>query len=546
MELNKEEDEYLKKVCEFIDIGDYFNKIKSYYDELISYISENLKFPNEDYNSINELIKKFKSNFGKQKNLDSNEYHEFSNKLTNFLENIKKIIIENEIFKKLDENIKSLTTKLNEFSFNYFGEINESVSTNMLDTTDENKKSLNNFSYLYNDFKNSNNASSEDDFQVIRFACFICDKQPLYFCKNHCYRYFCDTCIEKDKLSSHQFENIDNNRENSKILFINSFINLFKVYCQMADKIFRTNLEKIEYPNLKNFNDLDSQTEFLKDIYNFRFENNSFDNNYQSGLCKPIKDALNKVFELNISGIESIDQEYSFINENKVIKDEYLKIKQKYEYKSYYTNILVKNQKFLNEITKEYIDKNFNDCKLLINFKNIIHDLIINQCKISKNKINYKYNFIIPNLNLNSAKGGEIYYAPYGWFGIGLNIENIYNKKEENENKNDSKAIAYYPFKGYNGDKIKEQLHNLIMNKDKNSNQNNQQNAKNRCFYLYHNISLAEEKTGTIYYNNKKYKIALMTRVPSNKIRQLPDSDLWLLRQDEIEFIRILFKEVMI
>ena len=140
MELNKEEYEYLNEVCQFIDIGDYFNKIKSYYDELISYISENLKFPNEDYNSINELIKKFKSNFGKQKNLDSNEYHEFSNKLTNFLENIKKIIIENEIFKKLDENIKSLTTKLNEFSFNYFNEINESVSTNMLDTTDENKK----------------------------------------------------------------------------------------------------------------------------------------------------------------------------------------------------------------------------------------------------------------------------------------------------------------------------------------------------------------------------------------------------------------------
>lgn len=84
------------------------------------------------------------------------------------------------------------------------------------------------------------------------------------------------------------------------------------------------------------------------------------------------------------------------------------------------------------------------------------------------------------------------------------------------------------------------------MNQDKNSNQNNQQNAKNHCFYLYHNISLAEEKTGSIFYNNKKYKIALMTRVPSNKIRQLPDSDLWLLRQDEIEFIRILFKEVMI
>ena len=51
-----------------------------------------------------------------------------------------------------------------------------------------------------------------------------------------------------------------------------------------------------------------------------------------------------------------------------------------------------------------------------------------------------------------------------------------------------------------------------IMNKDKNSKQ------KNHCLYLYHRISLAVQKTRTIYFK-KKIKIALLARVISNKIR---------------------------
>ena len=67
----------------------------------------------------------------------------------------------------------------------------------------------------------------------------------------------------------------------------------------------------------------------------------------------------------------------------------------------------------------------------------------------------------------------------------------------------------------------------------------------NLTFHLYNNINIAEQKTGSIFYNNKKYKIALMARVLSNKIKQI-DGDKWALRENDIEFIRIIFKEIMI
>ena len=153
------------------------------------------------------------------------------------------------------------------------------------------------------------------------------------------------------------------------------------------------------------------------------------------------------------------------------------------------------------------------------------------------NEIKTEKIYDIPNINLNLAKGGEIYYPPYGWFGIGLNIENKYQIKEDkNSNSNDSKAIAYFALNGKNNDEIKLKLNNLIMGRGIKG---------NLTFHLYNNINIAEQKTGSIFYNNKKYKIALMARVLSNKIKQI-DGDKWALRENDIEFIRIIFKEIMI
>ena len=380
---NEDEKYYLDKIIQFLSLKEDIDKIKSNCENINSKILNYIIFKNEDYNNIVEFINKFNNNFENHKKLESKEYDDFSNKFSNFLEKIKKIFEENEIytkFKDINKNIKELPSKLNEISINCFDKVNESDSINMFDITDENKKSYNYFSFINKDFKNLNNISNDNENQIISFACFDCKNPQHYFCKNHCYQYFCKDCIKIfNNINSHQFENIDDKKENSKVLFINSFINLFKVYCQIADKIFKLSQESIIYPILKNFNDINSQAEFLKDIYNFKFENyDSFDNNHQSGLCQPIKDALIKTFDLNILPKESIEDEYNFMDEKLIIEEDNIKIKSNYVYKSYYSNILVKNEMFMKEITKEYIDKNFKDFKFFLIYKNIINELIIN------------------------------------------------------------------------------------------------------------------------------------------------------------------------
>ena len=536
-------EEYFNKIITLLEIQERINKIEKNFTNF----SKKFIFPKDDFDKISNLITIICRDYEGGKDFNSENYNSFLNQLSNFSDKIKSIFFEKDIFKNIKdeiENINKFQIELNGISFEHSKVINASTSLNMFDETNENKKSFKNFSYINNDIndnKNLNNISSDSDYQIIPFGCLNCKNTPHFYCKNHCYRYICKYCREIFKnTSSHQFEKFNSKRENEKILFINSFINLFKIYCQKADKIFKSNQEKIDYPILKNFNNLDSQTDFLKSIYNFEFEkNDSFDNSHQTGLCQPIKDALIKIFELNISELDSIEDKYDFINEKYVkdIKVDYMKIKRNFKYKSYYANILIKNQYFLEEINKDYIEKNFPECKFFLTIKSIINDLIINQCKISKNKLNYKYNFIIPNINLNLAKGGEIYYPPYGWFGIGLNIENKYLIKEDkNSNLNNSKAIAYFALNGKNNDEIKLKLNNLIMGRGIKG---------NLTLHLYNNINIAEQKTGSIFYNNKKYKIALMARVLSNKIKQI-DGDKWALRENDIEFIRIIFKEIMI
>ena len=501
-------EEYFNKIITLLEIQERINKIEKNFTNF----SKKFIFPKDDFDKISNSITIICRDYEGGKDFNSENYNSFLNQLSNFSDKIKSIFFEKDIFKNIKdeiENINKFQIELNGISFEHSKVINASTSLNMFDETNENKKSFKNFSYINNDIndnKNLNNISSDSDYQIIPFGCLNCKNTPHFYCKNHCYQYICKYCREIFKnTSSHQFEKFNSTRENEKILFINSFINLFKIYCQKADKIFKSNQEKIDYPILKNFNNLDSQTDFLKSIYNFEFEkNDSFDNSDQTGLCQPIKDALIKIFELNKSELDSIEDKYDFINEKYVkdIKVDYMKIKRNFKYKSYYANILIKNQYFLEEINKDYIEKNFPECKFFLTIKSIINDLIINQCKISKNKLNYKYLI----------------------------------KEDKNSNLNNSKAIAYFALNGKDNDEIKLKLNNLIMG----------QGIKgNLTLHLYNNINIAEQKTGSIFYNNKKYKIALMARVLSNKIKQI-DGDKWALRENDIEFIRIIFKEIMI
>ena len=253
----------------------------------------------------------------------------------------------------------------------------------------------------------------------------------------------------------------------------------------------------------------------------------------------------------NINGltnINSVVEDDEFIDE-KCVKKDYLKIKNDFIYKSYYANILVKNENF-NKESADFIKETFPECDLLFDFKKIQDELIIKQCKIEKAKLNFKYNFIIPNLNLNEKKEGEIYYPPYGWFGIGINVKNLY---KINLREDIPKATAYYGFNNLKSKEIKQMLH-FIMHKGFYINPDLQ--PKCRYFdkrkkdkyvgtgiYLTPKINIIEKNTGIVYFNEKAYKIALMVKVLADKIRQ-PDYDYWILRPNEIEIMRIIFKEI--
>ena len=74
-------------------------------------------------------------------------------------------------------------------------------------------------------------------------------------------------------------------------------------------------------------------------------------------------------------------------------------------------------------------------------------------------------------------------------------------------------------------------------------NKRNKNNNVGNGIYLSPNISIVEQKTGIVFLDDKAYKIALMARVLSDKIRQ-PDNNDWILNTKEFEFTRILFKEI--
>ena len=195
-----------------------------------------------------------------------------------------------------------------------------------------------------------------------------------------------------------------------------------------------------------------------------------------------------------------------------------------------YANFLVKDGFLMNEPFKSNKEK-FKDCKLLYDFKKIQDVLIIKQCKISKDLLDSKYNFIIPNLNLKDKKGGVKYYAPYGYFGLGLNVKNIY--KNNLKGKDKDLPISYYGFKYMNPNDIKKKLYDLLINNDKN---------KNERIKVSLNINIIEQNTEIIYCNGKAYKIALMGRILTNNIEK--SNDFLKLNLNQIEFIKIIFKDI--
>ena len=350
--------------------------------------------------------------------------------------------------------------------------------------------------------------------------------------------------IKKTSFGNDIFSEIINN-----ILNLNNFrIRTCAIISGIHDIKIESDNENLvdEYPN-QNMN------ENSLNLYNILNEQHEENNN------DPLKDKIGD----NMSGIINDEEgnvfyDQKFENKNKKKTEEQLEkiYKNFIGYKKYYANLLVKEEYFNQQKLKDILKFIPKECeKFLLDFRKIRDELIIKQFKIREEFLDCKYNFIIPNMNFVPLKGGEIYNPPDGWFGYGLNVKNIYKNNKNfiyKEQENIQKAIAYYSFNDMNPRKIKKELFNIISNAFP---EDNKYAKKARCMdkrtnmkvgagiFLSPKIDFIESNTGMIYFDGKAYKIALMVSVIANKIRQ-PDSNFWVLRNEEIELNKIIFKEI--
>jgi hypothetical protein len=186
---------------------------------------------------------------------------------------------------------------------------------------------------------------------------------------------------------------------------------------------------------------------------------------------------------------------------------------------------------------------------------------IVKNQKVIPLKLDFKYNFINPNISLNNRRGKELYLPPYGWYGIGLRVLNKY-KDNDWINKIDPSsewAVAYYGFPKYLQEKdVKNKIKDILEN-DKFEVEENLQINFCHCwnkrlegkrvgngFYLSPNINLVEGYSKAIFFNKRKYKIILMAKVLIKNIKEPKHYNFWIINEkDDIRFYRLLIKEAI-
>lgn len=358
---------------------------------------------------------------------------------------------------------------------------------------------------------------------------------------------------------------------------------------------------KINFPFIKDINDFDSQIKFLKEINSilndefnitvlddksinkYEFNDNIIDiikklffiikdkfklslssedsfidikliTNYLKSDYEEIKSKL--FLNINIISIENLN-----FNENikKTIKNKInLLVGEDNIFISYSNTLLfienfIKTQDFDNMPT-EKIKKLFPDLKVLLEYKKIINDLFCEKFKI-KNFLDFRGNFIIPNKSFNMYRGTEKYDPPYGWIGIGLKALGKYEDDDWlNDTSQSSKwTIAYHGVGRLSSlDDIIEMINNIIIEglkpgpsqiKSYSYDKRHLGKKIGVGVYLTKSINMAEEFSGIIPFNNKKYRIVLMTKVLIEKIKEPEDYNYWILNNKYIRVYRILLKE---
>ena len=374
--------------------------------------------------------------------------------------------------------------------------------------------------------------------------------------------------------------------------FIDTFDKAIEILKNKAK--FLIELDDIsKYPNIKDFDNIQNILDFIKQVcdfspYSINDDNDenflTVDTNIKKGLninpnnkienYEESEEEGDSESELYVQGIdfdEIKNKLFYFINiiskENDIYSKDDLdkystKISELIEIEK--TNLfLIQNSSFDNFVKS----KNFNEMPLreiednsLFNkfceLKMIKMNLLIKEYKIKNIFFDERGNFLNPNSRRNMFRGKEIYDAPYGWMGLGLNVLGKYENDDwlEDISNQSEWAIAYRFIASKDINKIKYYLKYFIQKRDlnivlttfkKQINDSRRWKSLKEGIIMTPLIQIAEKYTQSISFNNKKYKVLLMAKVKINEIVEPQGSNFWILNNDNIRIYRVLFKEVI-
>ena len=315
-----------------------------------------------------------------------------------------------------------------------------------------------------------------------------------------------------------------------KRIFNDEKVSFYKLILSNIDSAFYSGDDFSDEKYLVN---CQNEYEEIKNNFSYTINLNPFKRNL---VFEPIK--IGEILTDQINSKLYIDKENIFITFNNICN---------------FIDSFIRTKTFF-ELPPQKLKTQFPNLNLLNEFKIIVDDLFSNKFDI-RNDLDYRGNFIFPNKSLNLYRGTEKYDPPYGWIGIGLNV----SKKYEDDNwlkikdKSSTWAIAYHGVGRISTfDEIINMVKNIINEGLKpgpsqikcHSNDIRHTGKKiGTGVYLTPSINLAEEYSGIISYNNKKYNIVLMTKVLIDKIKEPEDFNYWILNKDYIRVYRILLKE---
>ena len=224
------------------------------------------------------------------------------------------------------------------------------------------------------------------------------------------------------------------------------------------------------------------------------------------------------------------------------LKEEELVICNHRREKGKFTAILVLKSNFSKDITKDELIKVFSEDEELKTLERVDKELFMPKIKLSKSMLFPKEDNKKNKWAIGQKRGGEDYLPPLGWIKYGINIDHLFNDRN-NEwisflHKKGEWAVAYC------GIGITENMKQIYENDDDIRHRDKKVGVG---VYCPSDPKLLEKYAETINANGENYKVGFMVRVKPDKIRASEkDKNMWVVNgnDNELRPYGILIKKV--